>query len=174
MVLASLVLVGCARERVPDLFGPTDAYVAYVASLARMGLDDTEMGAAWIAAGENALESPETVSIPYEGSGFIDPEQPGARGLSFALERRGGVVVSAQLQGVPETRAFLDVFRMSEEGPVPVASSPLETLEVRFFARSPGTYAVRFQPELLRGGEYALTILRIPRTEVDPPEPTEN
>ena len=136
-LLVPVVLAGCARERVPDAFGPTDAYVAYVASLARMNLDDTELGAAWIEAGEEALEAPEPVSIPYESSGFIDPEQPAAWGASFSVERRSGVLVRAELQGVPETRAYLDVFRMSDDGPVPVASSPVELLEVRFLARRP-------------------------------------
>jgi hypothetical protein len=173
VLLVLLVVAGCARERVPEAFGPTDGYIAYTASLVRMDLDETELGAAWIEAGEAALNAPEPVSISYEDSGFVDPEQPGARGISFALERRGGVQIRAELQGAPETRAFLDAFRVSDDGPIPVASAPPERLELRFFARRPGVYVVRFQPELLRGGEYTLMVRRIDRRELtfqDEPE----
>jgi hypothetical protein len=92
----------------------------------------------------------------------------------LTLEDRGGVLVRAEVQGFPETRAFLDVFRVTDEGRVPVASAPPKLLEVRFLARRPGSYVVRFQPELLRGGEYALIVRRIERSELVAPPPPED
>ena len=61
-----LLLPGCKKEVVPKAFYPRSAHEAYQHALEEANLIETGLGRDWTLAGEEALETPTTIPLPYE------------------------------------------------------------------------------------------------------------
>jgi murein DD-endopeptidase MepM/ murein hydrolase activator NlpD len=128
---------------------------SYLRTLRRDGLADTAEGRAWIQAGEDALRRPRVVPLPSREGGTFAPAQPQA--VAYAVQVRRGRRLSLAVRFDAAAPPFLDLFRMTADGqPRRVASLAPGRSTLTFDADDDAVYVARLQPELRRGGSFAL------------------
>jgi murein DD-endopeptidase MepM/ murein hydrolase activator NlpD/SH3-like domain-containing protein len=157
-IVALLVsAAGCARA-----FGGGGApqpRAVYERSLERARLADSALGRDWLGAGARALTDAPAIRLPYRESVYVSPEQPAA--LAWRLELRKGQRLSAraEVQSASKGDVFLDVFEVRGDGRVRlIHSARAVTPEIDLLFEKDGTYLLRMQPELLRGGRYTIAL----------------
>ena len=133
----------------------------YARRLRDAGLDSTALGRDWLAAGERALAAPRAVALPAVDSGTFDARGTPAVGLRFAARRGQRVVVDVARDTSGDRFAvFVDLFAAGDSTRparrVTSADAAARTLE--FEPGEDGALVLRVQPELLRGGRYAVRV----------------
>lgn len=158
LALVALGLEGCATNApLSRLTRPASAYDRYVASLTESGLHEAALGRDWIAAGESALARPTPVTLPFRESDYFAPERATAIAFRFDVPEGRRVSVDVTFESAPQGRLFVDLFEMRGEDP-PRQVATLEPGETTLThdVRRAGTFVIRAQPELLRGGRVTL------------------
>lgn len=160
----AVVLAACDPvEDVRRLFDGATPRESYVRRLESAGLASSAAVRDWVAAGEAALTNAPLVDLPYEESGYLAPTEPLAVAVRFDVVRGERISVALTLHSDTAALAFLDLFRAGSDTAAvfePVSSADSAERSLEFEPRRPGEYAVRMQPELLRGGRYTLRISR--------------
>jgi hypothetical protein len=153
-LLLLIPLAACGPlESLRDDLLRTPPYQRYVAALRRAGIDRTDLGASWLAAGQRALDAPRAISIPHTGTEQVEPESP--RAIAYSVELRRGqtyrLTVSSEERRFP--LLFVDVFRMSPGAPPERVSSvgPVAR-HVAFEPLEDDTFVVRIQAGFLESG----------------------
>jgi hypothetical protein len=59
----------------------------YAQKLKDVGLHETALGRQWFGAADAALNSPQSISLPYKDTGYFAAERPRAAGLRFSAKR---------------------------------------------------------------------------------------
>ena len=157
-----LGVAGCSDERLREIFDHYTPHERYERRLRDAGLDQTALGRDWVAVAEEALQTAVPVSIPYNEQSYLDPGEAAASAYRVSLHRGQRLEVEFESQPDSSYRVFLDLFLSPT-----VAGAPLRRLAsadsldrtLAYLAQRDGDYLVRVQPELLRGGRYAVTIL---------------
>lgn len=167
--LVSLLLVftlffwSCEQEKVPAPFKPRNDHEAYQHSLEQANLLSTALGQEWEKSAQNSLESPIEVNAPYEEAFYLDPREARAMSYKFNAKRGQKIQVTFTRVSEEETQLFVDLYRVAEGKPYRhVATADQESLLLGFEPRSDADYVLRFQPELLRGGNFKVTIENVP------------
>lgn len=152
------------EEVVEEPFQPRDSHQAYRDALNRLDMAETAMGSAWMEAADRAMEEPPGITPPVSETVYFDPRNPEAVSYWFPVTRGRRIEIDIQAE---HHYYFADVFRLadeSDEGDAVgaaeelVASRPEDGNEIVFEARSNGFYLLRLQPELLRGGQFEVTV----------------
>lgn len=154
-----LVASGCDREGpLGNLFhSEAPPYEQYLAGLKSAGLDSTALARDWISAGETALVRPVAARLPFRETGYFPPHAAGAVAYRLELRRGRKLVIDVRFDTAQPARLFVDLFRIGdEESPDRVASLPADTTAMVYDVRRDGTYLLRLQPELLRGGRWTV------------------
>lgn len=144
-----------------DRFRDMTPREAYEAGLSEAGLAETALARDWLDAGRRAVADAAAVPLPFQETGFIAHELPGAAGYRVDLPRGRSLVLELEMDASAQARVFVDLFRMPDnpdDRPRPVFSADTTPLSYVHRPWRPGTYLVRLQPELLRGGAYRVTI----------------
>lgn len=179
LALAALLLAGCSGvSPLADPFADPPPRERYAESLREAGLERTALGRAWTAAGERALLRAPRVDAPYRETGYMPPEAPDAAGYRLGLQRGQRLVVDVEMRSAEPGRVFLELFRVppgadSVAQARYVAGSATDTTRLAHGVEEDGEYVVRFQPELLRGGRYEIT-LRVEPSLAFPVEGADN
>ena len=157
--LGLLLVVSCGIDRkIEGLFRSDSPYEEYSHALHSAGLDSTGLGRDWIAAGERALASPVTARLPFRETGYFAPEQPAAVVYRLELRRGRRLAIDVSWDTAQPARLFVDLFRVRDgDSPERVSSLPADSSSLRWTVRRDGTYLLRLQPELLRGGRWTVT-----------------
>ena len=165
LFLSAILLGGCGpAEAVREYFREPTPHEEYLLGLSHAGLTATALGEDWVQASEEAIHHPLAMDAPYQEEGFFPAEEPSAIGYRFPLRRGQRLVVKVDLVNSGPARLFVDLFRSapdSSRAPVPVLSGEAGT-ELAFEPRRSGDYLLRIQPELLRGGQFTVTIEKEP------------
>jgi hypothetical protein len=166
LALASALLAcGSARQSLPpgaagvlDTLAPAQRTPRddYAGGLQRAGLAATALGVAWESAGRNALATMTAIPLPHREIGVFDGARPAAVAWQLELRNGQGVLAEVSVDSDEPTRLFLDLLRWDGAAWQPAAGSDDGSL--RHDVARDGTYALRLQPELLRGGRWALTL----------------
>ncbi len=162
MFCVAILAVGCGHDGFLGRFHGYTPHERYEASLRDAGLDQTALGKDWLAAAQRALDAAVPIAAPYREESYLDPREAIAVGYRIPLRR--GQHISVKFESEPDSgyRVFVDMFV------IPTGSSRIPTLltsadslerELAYVARRDGDYLVRVQPELLRGGRYAITVV---------------
>jgi murein DD-endopeptidase MepM/ murein hydrolase activator NlpD/SH3-like domain-containing protein len=157
--------IGCGQaDAVREYFRDPTPHEEYLLSLAHSGLTGTALGEDWLRASQEAIKRPLSMDAPYLEEGFFPAEEPSALGYRFPLKRGQRLVVKVELVTPDPARLFVDLFRAAPDtsrAPVPVLSGEAGT-EMVFEPWRTGDYLLRVQPELLRGGQFTVTIEKDP------------
>ncbi|WP_424961453.1 M23 family metallopeptidase [Ekhidna sp.] len=162
--LAILVLLSCTEEKVPERFYPRNDHEAYWYSLKQANLLSTALGKDWVKAAEKPFDQQIRVKLPYQESFILSEVKPDAIGYRFDVKRGQKILVDIDLVTQETTRVFVDLFRIENDSLsqfLQVASAD-STLQLGFEPRRDAAYLLRLQPELLRGGQYSITIENVP------------
>ncbi len=166
VAVAIVTMMSCRpQEIVEEPFEPTASHEDYRSGLAELEIDDTAIGSAWITAAERALGEPFSVSVPFTEIARFEPTRPDAVGFRFAALRGQRVQITLEIENGDGGRMFADLFRVGddENEPYPqVAAYSEELNRLEFEPRRDAEYILRLQPELLRGGNYTVTVRTTP------------
>jgi murein DD-endopeptidase MepM/ murein hydrolase activator NlpD len=155
---------GCSEDSLPRFLRSYTPHERYEEALHAAGLEQTALGRDWLAAARASLEAAVTVAPPYREESYLDPRETMATAYRIPLKR--GQRLEAAFESEPDTsyRVFIDLFltRGSDFAPRHLASADSLERRLDYLARRDGDYLIRIQPELLRGGRYAITIVVTP------------
>ncbi len=153
------LLAGCATSGpLSRLTTPPSLHEAYGQTLADAGLTETALGRDWLAAGARALLQPVPAGTPFQETGYFAPAVPSATAYRLDLQRGRRLSVEIAIETSAPAQVFVDLFALRGEGPPErVASLAAGTQTLLYDVPRDGTYLVRIQPELLRGGRYTIT-----------------
>jgi len=169
-LLAVVLPVACSPTSAFRSFGskPSTAYEQYAKSLRDAGLDKTGMGREWLAASDSALRTPLSATLPAREVGWYARGE--ARAVAYQVTVRGGQRLRATLRGDGQrARYFLDLFERSDDttgafvhrvsaDSLAAPDSAAALMGLEFETTRDQQVVIRFQPELLRGGRYELTL----------------
>lgn len=157
-----LAVSACEQvEQVQDRFRDLTPYEAYQESLVEAGLAETALARDWIRAGRAALDGASPVSLPFQEEGFITPEDPGAMAYRISIPRGRKLTADVTLETDEETMVFVELFRVPASVEDPLRPVYAFDSIPGAFEHEPwrgGDFILRLQPELLRGGQYRVTL----------------
>ena len=153
----AMIASGCGAP-VGNPFVRSTPHEQYAQALDRAGLADTALGRDWLAAAHQALAQPKPASLPLANAVRHDPARPAAYGYRLELQRGRVLRVELTVDADEPARIFVDLFAVGNTGEPPrhvtYAAKDATTLEHEI--RRDGTYILRIQPELLRGGTLSI------------------
>lgn len=154
-------LTACSSLGPVTIFRPSSPHEQYAGSLRTAKLDQTALGTDWLAAGNRALSDSLRISIPYRESGYFAAQKPFAIGYRIDAQRGDKLLIRVDVQG-QRADVFIDVFELNGKEPALVAASKADTATLTWDVRRTQTHLIRIQPELLRSGQYTISITREP------------
>jgi len=155
----------CRQESIPKPYLPTYAHANYIHSLEQAGLAESALAGDWIQASRECLNHPVAVTTPFEETFYVDPAGAFAVVYSFEIKRGQRTEIEIDLESPNPVRVFMDLFRMegdSSQHWEKVASANESEYRLEVEPRVTFEYALRIQPELLRGGRFTVTIRTVP------------
>ena len=162
---ALVALAGLAAcqplEEIRDAVAGATAHERYAHKLSMAGLDGTALGRDWMAAAEGSLRAPHAVALPFRESGYLPAEEATAVAYRFAARRGERIEIEIQPNGGEKPLLFVDLFAAADTGNAiqgRIASADSGELVLRHEIRRDGSYVLRLQPELLRGGRFTITV----------------
>ncbi len=160
--IALLALWGCEEiEQIQDSFRDLTPHEAYQESLLAAGLAETALGRDWLKAADAAVASPVAVSPPFQEEGFITAEEPAALAYLVSVPRGRRLTAEVTLTSAEGTRVFVDLFRVADDEGDPLRPILSTDSVPGSFVHEPwrgGDFILRLQPELLRGGQFRVTL----------------
>lgn len=159
-----LLLLTACRGPVPLLeqLRPADsAHGRYADRLRQSGLDQTALGSDWLAAAESALVNPVPVVLPHREAGYHAADEVGATSFRVRVRRGQQLVLQIERDTTSSGLLFVDVFELPDDTlrtPRRVASADSALEPVQVTARRETDYVIRIQPELLRAGQWVITL----------------
>ena len=158
----SLALPGCSpKNTLKGVFKKQSPYEKYRSGLKDAKLDQTALGQQWVAAGEQALQKPVAVTLPFKETGYFPADKPMAASYQFKVQRGQKVAVRVQTQGQETPQVFIDLFEANPDNiaqPKQVAYADTTAQTLEYEIEEDLAHLLRVQPELLRGGRYTVTI----------------
>lgn len=158
VLLVLLACTACSTAK-RGLFVKRTPHEQYASNITSAGLKETALGNAWFAAADKALARPLTVSLPYRETGYFSPEKPDAAGYAFNVRRGEKIIVQVSVKLPGDILLFTDLWQPAENNTTAyIASADTLTRRLEHEASGDGRLVLRLQPELLRGGEYTISI----------------
>lgn len=139
-------------------------YEKYVQSLKDSELDQTALGREWIRAGENAWNDSLYITLPFSETGYFRAEKPTAAGYRFKARRGEILVLNVAVKAQPDTQFFIDLFEVERTtlNTKNLVSGDTSNFNLEYEIEEDQDYLIRLQPELLRGGQYTITVVTRP------------
>jgi murein DD-endopeptidase MepM/ murein hydrolase activator NlpD len=152
----AMLAAGCAGGGGLRL-APASPHEQYADKLRSAGLDQTALGRDWTRAGSDALGQPVAIALPFEERGYFPPGEAIAVAYRLELQRGRRLTVTVAHDTAAPGQLFVDLFEWRPDGPRRVASMPAGATALTHEVERDGSYLLRLQPELLRGGSYVVT-----------------
>ncbi|MFN2456754.1 MAG: M23 family metallopeptidase [Chitinophagaceae bacterium] len=143
----------------PSIFGKQSLHEQYGKKITDAGLKETALGREWFAAAEYALSRPMSILLPYKEIGYFASDKPRAVGLRFSAKRGEKLLIQLDRKPTVAFALYADFWKINNEGN-PSSLTFFDTSKTSFDYEiaETGSYLLRIQPELLRSGEYTLSI----------------
>lgn len=149
----------CSNNGPLAIFNKLSPHDQYGQRLKDAGLDRTAMGGSWLLKADQSLEKALNITIPYKEVGYFAADKIQSTSLSFEAKRGQEIHVVITRNPVNNFSVYADMFQILEgKLPKAVASADTTGVALNYEIKKAGRYILRLQPELLRGGEYTLTI----------------
>ena len=164
-IVCILLISSCKKEIVPEEYIPTDSHVQYINALNKLDLSDTALGQDWIDAAEEALSKPMRIESPYVEHIYFSPTEANSVGYLISLKKGQKINIEVSLESNDRMKSFLDIYRVEDatNGTFEkIASSENQETSMDIESRIDTDYIIRFQTELLRGGNFKITVQKSP------------
>ncbi len=157
MLLLS-VFFSCNSMGPAGLFKKMSPHDTYGNRLKTAGLQQTAMGSEWLQTADQSLGKATHITIPYKETGFFAAEKIRAATFQFEGKRGEKLYISLSKNPAQNFTVFVDVWQQNGQQNQLLASADTNGKPLVVEVKQAGTYLLRLQPELLRSGEYTLTI----------------
>jgi murein DD-endopeptidase MepM/ murein hydrolase activator NlpD len=151
---AILCWTSCSDRGPLALFKKLSPHDQYGQRLKDAGLDITSMGANWLRQADESLLKPLAIQLPYRETGYFPEDHIRVSALRFEAKRGQMLHVTLSTQPVG-FKLYADLWQVN--GKMEWVAS-VDSVKLDQEIKQTGTYILRLQPELLRGGEYTLNI----------------
>ena len=162
LLILGISFTSCVgKQGINTIFQKRTPYEAYENSLRQAKLHQTELGQAWLMAGQKALQDSLLITLPFQETGYFKAEKPMATGYSFRARLGEEIKVQVTTRTKQDIKLFLDLFEINNNHPREakhVAAADTTALTLSYKVEDDLVYLVRLQPELLRSGSYTITI----------------
>lgn len=158
---ASILLYSCSTSGPSGFFGKKSPHEIYSDKLTAAGLQETSLGRQWFTAAAQSLQTPLQVNLPYKETGYFSANRPSAMGISFSVKRGQKISINIEKKPVVGFALYLDFLQpQTNANNQPKVLAYADTLlsTLAYEIKNDGNYQLRLQPELLKSGEYTLTI----------------
>jgi murein DD-endopeptidase MepM/ murein hydrolase activator NlpD len=146
----------------PGIFGKKTPHQEYEKKIKDAGLKETALGEAWLRAAAITLSSPLDISLPYSETGYFADDRANGIGLRFRARRGQKLKITLTKKPVQNFALYVDLWQPYpvSENKTPKFLSAADTvnLTLEHIVTEDTSFIVRIQPELLKEGEYTLTI----------------
>jgi len=161
LCLLSLMLYACSSPG-PGLFGKKTPHEQYEKKIKDAGLKETALGDAWLKTAAITLSNPLDISLPYSETGYFADDRANGIGLRFRAKRGQKLKISLTKKPVENFAMYVDLWQSysASENKTPKFLLAADTinLSLEYVVTEDSAFIVRIQPELLKEGEYTLTI----------------
>lgn len=130
----------------------------YANKLADANLITTALGTLWMNAAQKALTQPVIIQLPYKETGYFAAEQPSASGYCFSAKRGEKINISITTDSTKAILLFADLWHYDSINPKLIRAADTTSLHIIQEVEEAETYTLRIQPELLRSGQFTVTI----------------
>jgi peptidoglycan LD-endopeptidase LytH len=162
LLLFAFVSFSCSSTLHRIFVGNKTPHEKYADKLEDKRLDDTPEGRLWLAASKQALQTPQTIQLPYKQNGYFPANQPRALGLKFHAKRGEQLTFTFNKKNSVGFVIYSDLFKASNINATPALSADTSALQFSFDVDETADYILRLQPELFRSGQYSLSITEGP------------
>ena len=154
LLLVAVFASACGQGSPGNPFARATPHEQYAKSLEQAGLAETALARDWLNAAQQALFEPKAATLPLTNTVRHDPAKPTAYGYRLDLQRGRVLRVELDVKSDAPAIVFIDLFELqgADEPPRLVKSADREAPAIEHEIRRDGTYILRIQPELLRGG----------------------
>ncbi|MDQ3394735.1 MAG: M23 family metallopeptidase [Bacteroidota bacterium] len=160
-----LLLASCGgAPGIKRVLNKQSPYEKYSQGLKDSGLDQSALGREWIKAGESAWNDSLYIELPFSETGYFKAEKPSAAGYKFKARRGEVLVLNVTVKSQRDTQFFIDFFEVerSTQKVKNLVSGDTSNFNLEYEIEEDEDYLVRLQPELLRGGQYTITVVTRP------------
>ena len=131
----------------------------YSEKLIKAGLEKTALGKQWFDAANKSLTEPQVISIPFKESGYFSSSKPRARSIRFNGKRGEKLFFQYVKNPSRDFIIYMDLWEMDGSGKTSLLLS-LDTSKNSFEyeVEKDINLLLRMQPELLKSGDYSLSV----------------
>ncbi|MDQ3534773.1 MAG: M23 family metallopeptidase [Bacteroidota bacterium] len=167
LIIFSLILflAGCGgAPGIKRVLKKQTPYEKYVQGLRDSGLEQSALGREWIRAGETAWDDSLYIPLPFSETGYFKAEKPSAAGYRFKARRGEVLILKVAVISQPDTQFFIDLFEVERATSKTkyLVSGDTSQFNLEYEIEEDQDYLIRLQPELLRGGQYTITVVSRP------------
>ncbi|TKB99670.1 peptidoglycan DD-metalloendopeptidase family protein [Pedobacter cryotolerans] len=155
--VSSIMLFSC-KSGPFNLLKPQTPHQAYQKKISAAGLDQTAMGAKWLANAQESLQNAVAIKLPYQEKGYFSAEKNEAIAFKFNLLKGQKLQIKLDRKQISGFDVFSDVFESESGNYKLLASADTLGTSIQLDAEKTGLYILRLQPELLGAGEFTLGI----------------
>lgn len=159
LALAAAVVVVLRPDLIRRLGRADSPHDRYAKALEASGLATSALAGDWLAAAAAARVKPTAIGAPFARDIAVDAAKPFAAGFVLSLERGQRLDVLVTMTGDAPTKVFVDLF--AADAPAAsraVVSAPENSAALAHEVTATGSYILRVQPELLRGGRMRVAV----------------
>ncbi|WP_295769037.1 M23 family metallopeptidase [uncultured Mucilaginibacter sp.] len=165
-LIALALFTSCSNKGPLAIFNKLTPHEAYAQRLKDAKLDGTAMGSKWLKAADISLSNALNIKIPYKETGYFSAEKVPSTAFRFDARRGQKLHVVLEKKPAESFDIYMDILQQQADGKIKwLASADTVGLVLDYEIKSDGKYLFRLQPELLRSGEYTLTITSGPSLE---------
>ena len=154
----AVILSACSGAPGGNPFDRSTPHEQYARALSQAGLAETALARDWTTAAQQALAQPTPATLPLANDVRHDPAKPTAYCYRLELQRGRVLRVELAVDADESALVFIDLFALGTpaEPPRHIKSADRNSTLLEHEIRRDGTYILRIQPELLRGGTLSI------------------
>lgn len=157
-----LFLLNSCSSSGSGIFGKKTPHDQYEKKIKDAGSKQSELGEAWLKAAAITLNNPLDISLPYSETGYFADDRANGVGLRFKARRGQQLKINLTKKPAANFAMYLDLWQPypvhENKTPKFILAADTVNLVLEYAVTEDTTFIVRIQPELLKEGEYTLTI----------------
>ena len=156
-----IFIYSCSSSR-PGLLNKKTPHEQYEKRIKDGGKKETPLTDAWLKEATITLSNPLDISLPYTETGYFATNRANGIGLRFKAKRGQKINIVLTKKTQENFAMYVDLWQpypVSENrSPKFLSAADIVDLSLQYLVTEDSTFIVRIQPELLKQGEYTLTI----------------